>query len=297
MSTCYFVWLKNIYIRSMCLIKHRGVIGLVCAILYKIYEVIIRPRSKGFKQLKGLIAGKKGVEIGGPSRVFSKSGLMPIYAIADRVDNCNFGQNTIWEGILEEGENFRYGRGAVLGYQYIREATDLHGIPSNEYDFVCSADVIEHVANPLQALFEWIRVLKDDGIIIIIVPHKQRTFDHKRPVTLLDHLIEDYICGITEDDTTHIGEVLELHDLSMDPLVGSFEEFKERTLNNFQNRTVHQHVFDTDLVVKMLNYAGIHICNIEVCRPHYIVTISKKLNNPQNVNNTSFLNKSGSYRF
>lgn len=297
MSLSYFVWLKNIYIRSMCRIKHRGFIGLASTIICKIFEVIMPPRSKGFKPLRELIIAKKGLEIGGPSRVFSKSGLMPIYEIANRVDNCNFGQKTIWEGVLEEGENFKYGRGAVLGHQYIREATDLHGIPSKEYDFVCSADVIEHIANPLQAIFEWIRVLKDDGIMILIVPHKQKTFDHKRPVTLLGHLIENYTCGTTEDDTTHIGEVLELHDLSMDPLAGSFEGFKERTLNNFQNRTVHQHVFDVDLVIDMLNYAGTQIFNVEVCRPHSIVVIGKKLDNPKKIDNSNFLNKSSSYSF
>ena len=297
MSLSYFVCLKNIYIRDMCRIKHGGFISLARTIICKIFGVIIHPQSKGFKKLRELIIAKKGLEIGGPSRVFSKSGLMPIYEIANRVDNCNFGQKTIWEDVLEEGENFRYGRGAVLGHQYIREATDLHGIPSKGYDFVCSADVIEHVANPLQAIFEWIRILKDDGIMIIIVPHKQKTFDHKRPLTLLDHLIEDYTCGTTEDDTTHIGEVLELHDLSMDPWAGSFGEFKERTLNNFQNRAVHQHVFDVDLVIKMLNYAGIQICNIEVCRPHRIVVIGKKFVNHQKIDNSTFLNKSSSYTF
>lgn len=290
MSSSYFVWLKNIYIRGMCRIKHGGFIGLACTIICKIFEVIIHPCSKGFKQLRELIIAQKGLEVGGPSRIFSKSGLMPIYEIASRVDNCNFGQKTIWEGVLEEGENFRYGRGAVLGHQYIRGATDLHGIPSEKYDFVCSSDVIEHVANPLQALFEWIRVLKDGGIMILVVPHKQKTFDHKRPLTLLDHLIEDYTCGTTEDDTTHIGEVLELHDLSMDPLSGSFEEFKKATLNNFQDRAVHQHVFDVDLVINMLNYAGIQICNIEVCRPHSIVVIGQKLLNHQKIDNSTFLN-------
>jgi 2-polyprenyl-3-methyl-5-hydroxy-6-metoxy-1,4-benzoquinol methylase len=185
----------------------------------------------------------------------------------------------------------------VLSHQYIREATNLHGIPSKEYDFVCSADVIEHIANPLQAIFEWIRILKGDGIMIIIVPHKQKTFDHKRPLTLLDHLIKDYTCGTTEDDTTHIGEVLELHDLFMDPLAGTFEEFKERTLNNFQNRTVHQHVFDVDLVIKMLDYAGIQICNVEVSRQGNIIAICKKIINRQTIDNSMFLNKSSTYSF
>lgn len=297
MSLSYSVRTKNFYIKLLHHIKHRGFLSSLCTIIRKIFEVIIPPRAKGFERLRELISAKKGFEIGGPSRIFSRSGLMPIYEIASRIDNCNFGPKTIWEGILEEGDNFRYGSGAVLGHQYIREAVDLHGIPSKEYDFVCSADVIEHVANPLHALFEWSRILKDDGIMIIIVPCKEKTFDHKRPVTLLDHLIEDYTCGTTEDDTTHISEVLELHDLSLDPLAGSFEEFKEHTLNNHQNRTVHHHVFDGDLVIKMLDYAGYQICNVEVSRPGNIIVICKKIINRQTIDNSTFLNKSNTYSF
>ncbi len=291
MSLSYSIRTKDFCIKLLHHIKHKGFFSFLCAIIRKSFEVIIPPRAKGFEQLRELISGRKGFEIGGPSRVFSISGLMPIYEIAGRIDNCNFSQRTIWEGVLEEGDNFRYSRGAVLGHQYIREAVDLQGIPSKEYDFVCSADVIEHVANPLHALFEWGRILKDDGVMVMIVPCKKNTFDHKRPVTLFDHLIEDYTCGTTEDDITHISEVLELHDLSLDPLAGSFEEFKERTLNNPQNRSVHHHVFHGELVTKMLDYAGYQICSVEVARHGDIIVICKKTINRQNIDNSLFLHE------
>ena len=69
---------------------------------------------------------------------------------------------------------------------------------------------IEHIANPLKAISEWKRILKDNGLILLIVPHKDKTFDHNRPITSLSHLIEDMKTDVQEDDSTHLPEILEL---------------------------------------------------------------------------------------
>ena len=289
--------MNDIYVRLVHHIKHRGLLGLFRTSFRKLVERINPPRANSFQLAKEMVVGKDGFEIGGPSRVFSKLGLLPLYEISNRIDNCNFGHNTIWEGVLEEGSNFRYGKGAVLGRQYIREAVDLHGIPSKEYDYVCSADVIEHVANPLYALFEWSRIIKDGGTMILLAPHKEKTFDRRRPLTSFDHLVEDYNRGTTEDDQTHISEVLEFHDLSLDPLAGSYEEFKRRTLNNFENRAVHQHVFDVDLVLRMLSHVGLQICNVEVFRPNSIIVICKKVAGHESVDNTALYSDKKTYKF
>ncbi len=44
------------------------------------------------------------------------------------------------------------------GIQYVRDATDLHGIPDEKYDFVVASHALEHIANPLRAVSEWTRV-------------------------------------------------------------------------------------------------------------------------------------------
>ena len=134
-----------------------------------------------------------GLEIGGPSSIFRRGGLFPIYAVASRVDNCNFGHVTIWEGGISDGETFVFDEQRSPGTQYVAEATDLWNLISEAYDFVTASHVIEHVANPLRALAEWIRVLKDDGVLLMIVPHKEGTFDHLRPVKSLKHLLDDFI--------------------------------------------------------------------------------------------------------
>ena len=49
---------------------------------------------------------------------------------------------------------------------------------------------------------------------------------------------------------------MELHDLSMDLPAGNFENFKQRCLDNYDNRGLHHHVFDLDLMEKMIKFAG-----------------------------------------
>lgn len=202
------------------------------------------------------ITGKKGLEVGGPSRIFKT--ILPLYHAVDSLDGANFSGKTIWEGAIESGSPFNY-FGNKVGTQFIAEATDLHCIDSHSYDFVLSSNCLEHSANPIKALIEWKRVLKNGGALILILPNKDSNFDHNRPVTPFEHLMEDYRNDTTEHDLTHLEEILALHDLSMDPWAGSIENFKQRSMNNFENRALHQHVFSMDVMKSMLEFCGFKV--------------------------------------
>lgn len=75
----------------------------------------------------------------------------------------------------------------------------------NSLDYVVSSHVIEHFKNPLKALREWYRVIKVNGYIFIICPHKMRTTDINKPRTTLRELIKRDEEGIdlSEDIHTH----------------------------------------------------------------------------------------------
>ena len=93
------------------------------------------------------------------------------------------------------------------------DATDLNKIPDLSYEFILSSNCLEHVANPIKALKEWVRVLKGDSLILLVLPSKEYTFDHNRPITKFKHLIEDYNNDTKESDLTHLDEILKSHDL------------------------------------------------------------------------------------
>lgn len=231
--------------------------------------------SNLIKMIEKQLNGKYGFEIGGPSKFFLKGGRLPMYQILSKVDNCNFSEDTVWEGEINGGNTFLPDKNLSVGEQYILNASVLEGIESDKYDVVISCHVIEHLANPLKALREWGRVLKPGGCLVLVIPHKHYTFDHKRQVTTLDHLLSDLDDEMGEDDMTHAQEVLDLHDLNMDAGLLTFEELSRRVTENYTNRCMHHHVFDEELVFKMLDVADYREIEMEFLPPCHIVAFAK----------------------
>lgn len=230
--------------------------------LGKVFDILkgrLFPKKvNGFEKIKRLIGSKSGLEIGGPSWIFMDYNAIPVYKSIKSLDNCNFSSNTIWEGEIKNDKPFVFYKGKT-GKQYIAEATDLSFIKDEAYEFIISSHCLEHTANPLKALKEWIRVIKKGGAILIVLPNKKITFDHKRPTTTFDHLVSDYNSNMSEKDMTHFDEVIALHDLSMDVKAGTVDQFRERSLKNYEIRAMHHHVFDIRLMVEMLKFFNVEV--------------------------------------
>jgi SAM-dependent methyltransferase len=222
----------------------------------------VRRRTRrlwNYRRIERALRGKRGLEIGGPSSIFSPETpngyVPPVYSLAASVDNCNFATSTTWSH-GEAGRTFRYLPDAEPGMQYIHNATDLGSIANGSYDFLLASHILEHVANPLRALLEFHRVLKPEGSLLAVVPNRLHTFDHRRPVTTFAHLEADLAADTDEGDMTHLDEILALHDLEMDPPAGTPEEFRERCLRNREARCMHHHVFDLALLDRSLRSTG-----------------------------------------
>lgn len=270
-------------------IQEKGIIGLFKAIYYRVFP----KRLKYFSDFQSIFQTGIGLEVGGPSSIFNNKGFIPIYPIAIKIDNCNFGHYTVWEDSINEGHTFVFNKQKAAGKQYIAEASNLNLIKDSTYDFVLSSHCVEHLANPLLGLSEWIRVLKDDGLLVLVIPHKDGTFDHNRSVTSLDHLIQDFNQVIGEDDMTHLHEILKFHDFNMDSDAGDFNFFEARSKKNLENRCLHHHVFDTRLAIEVVNYMRLQILAVETTEPFHIVIIAKKETSDQNINNEKFRRKNG----
>lgn len=243
--------------------------------LRAIFRRIRTPRARSFPVCREIVSGATGLEIGGPSSIFARGGLLPVYPLVRRVDNCNFAQRTVWEGTIADGDSFSFDSSKPAGRQFFAEAADLRMITNGTYDFVLSSHTLEHTANPLRALSEWARVLKPEGGLVLVVPHRDGTFDHCRPITPMQHLVDDFDHGTGEDDLTHLHEVLTLHDVSKDPGARGIA-FRERAERNGELRTMHHHVFDTRLVVAIVQTAGLEVEAVELVRPYHIVVVARK---------------------
>ena len=267
------IFKKRAALITLQLIRRRGFL----AALKMVINHLVGERSiQGFDKIKAYFHGKNCLEIGGPSFIFQPKSILPIYREAKSIDNCNFSNKTFWEGKISEGFTFNYTRNK-LGRQFIGEATDLKGIKNGSYDCVISSHVLEHVANPLRALFEWKRVLKNGGVLLLVLPHKQGTFDHNRPVTKLSHLIQDYENEVDEHDLSHLTEILKLHNLSMDLEAGAFKNFVTRSRDNFSNRCLHHHVFTTESVIYIIDYVSLKTLLVTAHPPHHIIILCQKI--------------------
>ncbi len=233
-ATRYFPWLSQ-----TCLFSYD--VNRIYRSLF--HSSMVQLTSPG--TLNYWIKNKTGFEIGGPS--VNTWAPLGVYDAAATVDTTNFAADTLWEKGLKDGSPFLWNN-QPKGKQYLRDAVDLNGIPNDFYDFVLASHTIEHIANPFKALLEWIRILRSGGLLLIIAPWKDVTFDHKRNIDRLEHLIDDYHNQTTEADLSHLADILRLHDLERDRAAGDINAFKARSEKNFQMRGLHQHVYDQELL-------------------------------------------------
>lgn len=73
--------------------------------------------------------------------------------------------------------------------------------------------------------------------------------------------------------------------------MASYEEFKTRCNDNFNNRCLHHHVFNTQLAVKLVNYMNLQIIDVAAIKPVHILILAQKLPLGIEQNNAPFMDK------
>jgi SAM-dependent methyltransferase len=238
------------------------------------------------------LRGRSAIEVGGPSRNFRTGGPLPAYDALGAIDGCDFAEETVWSG--ERGGAYEV-EGRERGRMWYTDAVELAGVPDRAYDVLLASHVIEHIANPLRAIESWRRVIRPGGLLLLVAPHKERTFDRRRPTTPLEHMVEDYERGTAEDDMTHLDEVLSLHDLSKDRDAGGREAFERRTRDNASNRAMHQHVFTTRSFTELVDRAGLAIEAVAARRAHDIFVLARVPEDGERPDNARLLDPSAEH--
>jgi SAM-dependent methyltransferase len=242
-----------------------GIISLTTNLVnyYKLHKYI---------KISKYFSNKTGIELGGPSQIFMNSpgGFLPIYSSAKLIDGINFNESTIWEGQIEKGKTYNYIENKI-GTQFIGEVSSLSSYIFKKYDFVLSSHCLEHCANPLKVIYEIKKVLVDKGLLLIVLPNKEFTFDHNRKVTDIEHLINDSDDDTLESDLTHLDEILKYHDFELDRPADGYENFRNRSLKNQENRCLHHHVFDLPLMIQVFQQTGFKVIFSGTEGIHHIV--------------------------
>jgi hypothetical protein len=74
-------------------------------------------------------------------------------------------------------------------------------LETGSVDFVFASHVVEHFPDPIRALYEWVRVAT--RYVVVVVPHRDRTFDVGRELTTPDELLKRYRSGFTSGEDRH----------------------------------------------------------------------------------------------
>ncbi len=103
-------------------------------------------------------------------------------------------------------------RKELVPVDILDDGTTLATVADGTQDFVIANHFIEHCEDPIRALRNMLRVLRDGGVLYLAIPDKRYTFDRDRPVTPIEHLMRDYQEGPAWSRRQHFEEWTRLVD-------------------------------------------------------------------------------------
>lgn len=206
-----------------------------------------------FSNIIEKLKGKNGLEFGGPTELFSIPYHNMLLYPHVTLDGGNIFEDNHFQNHISDTYNYypnKHGKQFNIDCANNTLNNKLQGV---EYDFIVTSHVIEHIANPIKAIKNWVKLLSKDGCILSIIPDYRFCFDRNRPLTTIEHLIEDYKNDIGEDDITHIDEQKKLHDWAY----GGHKDFYNLCDINEKTRVVHHHTFTPESFEQLLVECGL----------------------------------------
>jgi len=141
----------------------------------------------------------------------------------------------------------------------IDDAETLATVPDGGFDFLVAAHVIEHMRNPIGALVNWLRVVRDGGLVYLIVPDKRRTFDRLRVRTMLEHMVLDYQQPSRERDFEHfLDYAVFAHHADIDEAIGEATRLRDA------DYSIHFHVFLPQDIVRVVEWIHGHVTPVQL---------------------------------
>jgi hypothetical protein len=103
----------------------------------------------------------------------------------------------------------------------------LEAVSDNSQDFIIANHALEHSPDPYGTLLNWMSKLKPGGVIYAAIPIASTCYDKGRPITSLQHLVDDHdffssadknaILDVTKD---HIWEFISISDKNIRESMG-----------------------------------------------------------------------------
>lgn len=155
----------------------------------------------------------------------------------------------------ESAQHYGLDFDALVEPDYLLEADNLHTIPSNSVDFLIANHVLEHTDDPIGTMVEWLRVLKEEGVLYITIPnYRANEYDYRRKPATLDHLISDYDDASNQKQPDKIGHWKEFI-ISVLGLEEQSVKFEQKLAEYIKaDERTHFHVYNASLMGQILQF-------------------------------------------
>lgn len=131
----------------------------------------------------------------------------------------------------------------------------LPTVNNDSADFLIANHVFEHLSDPISSLIEWHRILRPEAYLVLTIPDKRYIFDHSRPRTKLDHLLNDY--HSTEKPHDRDIDHLKEWAIHVEGLEKGSKQYDEWITNQLkQGYSVHNHVWILADILELINYVS-----------------------------------------
>lgn len=209
---------------------------------------MFKHRKRGYKLFSG-----RGLEIG----ALHESATLPVNCKVEYADVITKEQAIINFPEIDKGKLVDVDHICNIDKDGLRKFKD------ETFDFVIFSHVIEHLANPIQAIESLFRVTKYGGMVLLVVPDKRFTFDKDRALTTFEHLKGEYINKVSDVTDDHYLDFLNA--VHPDVMKNS-KEAADKALKSVRERREHAHVWDSDsfkqFLIKSFNLLNI---NYQLC--------------------------------
>jgi GT2 family glycosyltransferase/glycosyltransferase involved in cell wall biosynthesis/SAM-dependent methyltransferase len=144
----------------------------------------------------------------------------------------------------------------LVDVDLIDDGEHLATFPDRSVDFVIANHFLEHAEDPIATLGTLLRVVRPGGRVFLAVPDKRASFDRRRTVTPLEHLVADHEEGPTRSRRQHYEDWVRL----VEPEFGrnwSNEEAARRADElQRQNYSIHFHAWDPAALRELLHHCA-----------------------------------------
>lgn len=159
----------------------------------------------------------------------------------------------------------------LLNVDIVDDGETLRTIPEESQDFIIANHFLEHTEDPIGTIGIHLGKLKPGGILFYAVPDKRYTFDFRREITPLEHMIRDHEEGSAGSRREHFDEWTYLvggteEDRATDEAYAKFQVWAETEARRLEDEdfSIHRHVWDQGSFLKLLLHCRERFGNFDI---------------------------------